>query len=73
MKEQMTLAEAKERGLLPGSPGVKTSKRTTRKAAPRAGATSRCLTHDSEIFTTDAAETRHVEAMGSACRIEAVE
>lgn len=70
MKETMTVAEAAERGLLPGSKGVKVSKkRTTQHHEPRNGALSRCLTHGEE-FTTDAAETRHVESVGGGHRIE---
>lgn len=62
---QMTLAEAKAQGLLDGKPKLK---RTTRKAEPRNGAESYCITHD-ERFTTDAAENRHVAAHHG-CRLE---
>ena len=54
---QMTVAEARAAGLLDRSPG---RKRTTRKAAPRAGAVSRCVVCG-VTFTTDAAEGRHME------------
>ena len=62
---RMSEAEAKRAGL------VKTKGRTTRKAAGRDGATSRCVTHG-ETFTTDAAEDRHV-AEHHGCRIEGVD
>lgn len=65
--KQMKLAEAKAQGLLDGKNKLK---RTTRKAEPRAGAESHCLTHD-ERFTTDAAENRHVDAH-QGCRLESV-
>lgn len=60
----MTVAEAKAAGLLDAPKG----KRTTRKAEPRNGSLSRCLTHGGE-FTGDAAETRHVNEHHG-CRIE---
>lgn len=60
----MTVAEAKAAGLL----DAPKKKRTTRQAEPRNGAESHCVTHD-ERFTSDAAETRHVNEH-HACRIE---
>jgi hypothetical protein len=53
----MTVAEAKAAGLL----DAPKKKRTTRKAAPRDGAESRCATCG-EVFTTNAAEERHTLA-----------
>lgn len=56
--KQMTTAEAREAGLLNAS---KTRKpRTTRKTEPRNGAESRCVACGA-TFTSDAAETKHVE------------
>jgi len=55
---RMTVAEAKAAGLLDPKPG---KKRTTRKAAPRDKAVSRCVMCG-ETFTTDAAEGRHLVA-----------
>lgn len=64
MSARLTEAEARRAGLLaPKS-------RKTRKAAPRNGAPSRCKC--GEEFTTDAAETRHVEQNPGHCRIETV-
>ncbi len=53
MTARMSKAEAQRLGLINRKP------KTTRKAAARNGAVSRCTTCD-ETFTTDAAETRHV-------------
>lgn len=65
----MTIAEAAERGLLPGQKGVTVGrKRTTRKAEPRDGALMRCVTHGGE-FTRDVDENRHVDAHHG-CRLE---
>lgn len=63
-KPQMTVAEARAAGLF----DEPKRKRTTRKAEPRAGAITHCVTHD-ETFTTDADENRHVDAQHG-CRLE---
>lgn len=52
---RMSETEARRAGLLPPKKA-----RTTRKTEPRGGAESRCHTCGA-TFTTDAAETRHVE------------
>lgn len=52
---RMSKAEAAKLGLIDKKP------KTTRKAAKRDGAVSRCVSCG-ETFTTDAAETRHVAA-----------
>lgn len=56
-------ALAKRRYEIPDA--VTPRRRTTRKAVPRAGYRSTCHTC-AAVFTTDAAETRHVNATGHA-------
>ena len=69
MKE-MTVAEAIAAGVFGGKSKGRVKKRTTQEHEPRAGALSRCTSHD-ESFTTDAAENRHVAAHHG-CRVETV-
>jgi hypothetical protein len=65
MTAHISPAEARSLGLLGKAPAntprnIPAKKRTTRKAEPRAGAVSEChVCH--ERFSTDAAETRHIE------------
>lgn len=54
---RMSEAEARKAGL------TKAKKRTTRNAAPRDKAETRCCTCG-EVFTGDTAETNHVERVG---------
>jgi hypothetical protein len=62
---RMTVAEAKAAGLLDGTTatGRPKKKRTTQKSSPRNKSVTVCV-QCGERFTTDAAETRHVDSTG---------